>query len=835
MLFSLSPIRSTHFLSAVKAISKVFLALWLSLAAPVAVAEGDDGVEARVQQILKEMTLKQKVGQMIQGEIKWVSPQDVTKYHLGSVLNGGGSFPGGNKNSSVADWASLADSYYLASLDRSKGGAGIPIIWGTDAVHGHNNVIGATLFPHNIGLGAANDPQLMREIGAVTALEVAATGIDWAFAPTVAVVKDLRWGRTYEGYSSDSAIPAAYGGEIVLGIQGEPGELRTNNKKVIATAKHFIGDGGTLRGKDQGDTIVSLEELLEQHGQGYYAAIEAGVQSVMVSFNSWNGDKLHGHKQLLTGVLKEQMGFDGILVTDWNGIGQVKGCNNQSCAQAINAGVDMIMVPKVWKKTLFNLIAQVKRGEVPMARIDDAVTRILRVKLRAGLFEKGVPSKRLSQAEGSLIGSAEHRAVAREAVRKSLVLIKNTNNLLPLQPGQHVLVAGDGADNIGKQSGGWTISWQGTGNTNDEFPGATSIYQGIKTAVAEAGGSSELNAEGNWDKKPDVALVVFGENPYAEGQGDVDSLLYRNGYKDDLALMRKLKKQGIPVVAVFLTGRPLWMNAEINSSDAFVIAWLPGSEGAGVADLLVANSKGEPRFDFTGRLSFDWPRAEANFANTDLPVSDHLLNLGQGLSYGDKPIVGDNLAEEAKAKEAVGTMVVFSGRDRPPFKAHVGDSSDWARAVEGNSTLSAYGDLSVTTVDGKIQEDSRLIQWKGKRDSQFYWQSDETLNLTEVSDLNGAVMVEFMVNKKPRGKVFQRMDCGWPCHGVQDVTKMFRSAPAGEWVTRGISLKCFKAVGADLNRVETPFLLTTNSSFAVTISDVRIIQRAPADLIEYCR
>lgn len=819
-------------LKSAKLVLKAVLVLFFGLSAPSAMADKD--VEAQIQSILQGMTLEQKVGQMIQGEIKWVTPEDVTKYHLGSVLNGGGSFPHRNKASSVDDWLQLADSYYHASLDRSGGGAGIPLVWGTDAVHGHNNVIGATLFPHNIGLGVANDPALMKKIGEITAREVAVTGIDWIFAPTVAVVKDNRWGRTYEGYSNQSSIVRSYAGEIVLGMQGEPGELRSNTEKVIGTAKHFIGDGGTFRGIDQGDVIMDLEQLLEEHGQGYYKALDAGVLTVMASFNSWNGLKLHGHKQLLTDVLKGRLGFDGLVVSDWNGVGQVEGCNNESCVASINAGVDMIMVPEDWKALLLNTIDQVKSGEIAMSRIDDAVSRILRVKILAGLFEKGAPSTRKVAGNQALIGAPEHRAVAREAVRKSLVLLKNKNQLLPLQPKQHVLVTGDGANNIGKQNGGWTITWQGTENKNSEFPGATSIYAGLNSALENIGSSAELSADGSWTKKPDVAVVVFGEEPYAEGVGDVDSLAYKGSDRSDLRLLQSFKDKNIPVVAVFLTGRPLWVNAELNSSDAFVVAWLPGSEGGGIADVMVADAKGQPRFDFTGKLSFDWPNAELNKQDRSLPVADLLLAGGQGLAYGDRELVAGNLNEISLAKSASSALIVFSGSNRPPFKAYVGDSSDWSRLVEGANTQSAFGDLSVTTVDGVVQEDSRLVKWSGRRDGQFFWHVNDALSLSEMSDKNGAVMVEFKVNKRPKGKVFQRMDCGWPCTGSQDVTKMFSTVPVGEWVTRGISLKCFKAVGADLEKVTTPFLLTTARSFALTIRDVRIIPNAPIELVEYC-
>ncbi|MDG1163960.1 MAG: glycoside hydrolase family 3 N-terminal domain-containing protein [Porticoccaceae bacterium] len=819
-------------LMSVKHILRTVVIAFFSLSTSTAIA--DKAVEAQVQSILQDMTLEQKVGQMIQGEIKWVTPEDVTKYHLGSVLNGGGSFPNQNKGSSADDWLQLADSYYHASLDRGGGGAGIPLVWGTDAVHGHNNVIGATLFPHNIGLGVANDPALMREIGEITAREVAVTGIDWVFAPTVAVVKDYRWGRTYEGYSSESPIVRSYAGEIVKGMQGEPGELRTNSERVIGTAKHFIGDGATYRGIDQGEVTMDLEQLLEEHGQGYYKALDAGVQTVMASFNSWNGLKLHGHKQLLTDVLKGSMGFDGFVVSDWNGIGQVDGCNNESCAQSVNAGVDMIMAPEDWKALLFNTIAQVKSGEIAMSRIDDAVTRILRVKIRAGLYEKGAPSTRKVAGKTALIGAPEHRAVAREAVRKSLILLKNKNQILPLKPNQHVLVTGDGADNIGKQNGGWTITWQGTENKNSEFPGATSIYAGLESGLKNIGSTSELSVDGSWAEKPDVAVVVFGEEPYAEGVGDIESLVFNDGDKTDLKLLQSLKKQNIPVVAVFLTGRPLWMNAEINSSDAFVVAWLPGTEGGGIADVLIADAEGQPRYDFTGKLSFDWPFAEQNKTDKSQPVADLLFTLGQGLAYGDKELIAGKLNEVSMTEGLSVAQIVFNGSNRAPFKAFIGDSSDWSRLVEGSKTKSAFGDLTVTTVDGTLQEDSRLVKWTGKRESQFFWQSEDALSLSDMSDKNGAVMVEFRVDKRPRGKVTQRMDCGWPCHGAQDVTKMFRRAPKGEWVTRGISLKCFKAVGADLEKVTTPFLLATSRSFAVTIKDVRVVPNAPADLIEYC-
>ena len=794
----------------------------------------NQGVEAQVASLLKDMTLEQKVGQMVQGEIKTVTPADLTKYHLGSILNGGGSFPNEQKNSTMRDWLDLSDQYYLASLDKSQGGAGIPVVWGTDAVHGHNNVIGATLFPHNIGLGAANDADLMKRIGEITAREVSVTGIDWVFAPTVAVVKDNRWGRTYEGYSSEMPIIKAYAGEIVRGLQGEPGELRTNQQRVIATAKHFIGDGATYRGIDQGDTIMSLEELLKEHGAGYYESIDADVQTVMASFNSWNGLKLHGHKFLLTDVLKGQMGFDGFVVSDWNGIGQIDGCTNQRCYQAINAGIDMVMAPQDWKVFLQDTISKVKSGDIPMSRIDDAVTRILRVKLRAGLFEKGLPSSREVAGNAALIGAKAHRDVAREAVRKSLVLLKNSDNILPLRGSQHVLIAGDGADNIGKQNGGWTITWQGTENKNSDFPGASSIYDGLHQAITNNGGSTELNTEGQWAKKPDLAVVVFGEEPYAEGQGDIHLLTYRDGQTKDLELIQSLKKQGIPVVSVFLTGRPLWMNAEINSSDAFVVAWLPGSEGSGIADVLVADADNKIRYDFTGRLSYDWPNKEVNTLDANLAVDDLLLNLGQGLSYGEAPILAELLNENSSTQSNVEANIIFSGSNRDPWRAYVGDSSDWHKIVSGQSMATPYGALTVTTVDGIVQEDSRMLNWTGGYESQFYWQAQAPSDLSQLAVNGGALMMTFKVDKHPEGTVTQRMDCGWPCSGSIQMTDFFNSVPEGQWSTVGISLDCFSKVGVDLKKVTSPLVLVSKDPFGITFNDVRVVPNAPEKSLIKC-
>ncbi len=435
-------------------------ALWPEM--PPAIAP-DAPLETRISQLLGEMTLEQKVGQLIQADIGNLSPDDLRHYSLGSILNGGSSSPGNNEFATPSEWLALADRFYEASMDPSHGPRPIPTMWGTDAVHGHNNVVGATIFPHNIALGAAHDPELIHRIGEVTAREVRATGIDWTFGPTLAVVRDDRWGRTYESYSEDPQIVREYASAMVLGLQGTPGTPQfPDAAHVIATAKHFVGDGGT-GGHDQGDNRSSETELREIHFAGYPPAVAAGVQAVMASFSSWQGVKMHGNRALLTDVLKQRLNFDGLVVGDWNGHGQIPGCTNVSCAAAINAGVDILMAPDGWKQLLANTLAQVNSGEIPLARIEEADRRILRVKLRAHLLEEGKPSSRPLAGQFDLLGSSEHRAVAPRAVRESLVLIKNRNHLLPLKPGQRVLVCGDGADDIGKQSGGWTITWPGTG------------------------------------------------------------------------------------------------------------------------------------------------------------------------------------------------------------------------------------------------------------------------------------------------------------------------------------------------------------------------------------
>ena len=779
----------------------------------------------QVEALLASMTLEQKVAQMIQGEIKHVTPNDIRTYGLGSVLNGGGSFPNEEKFSSLQDWVALADAYREASLDTSEGTAGIPLLWGTDAVHGHNNVIGATIFPHNIGLGAANDPELIAEIGRITSREVAATGIDWIFAPTVAVVLDDRWGRTYEGYSDRPEIVGEYAGVIVKALQSEG---------LLATAKHFIGDGGTYRGIDQGDTNVSLETLLEIHGQGYYSALDAGVTSVMASFNSWNGNKVHGDKTLLDNVLRGKLGFTGFVISDWNGVGQIPGCTNDSCAQSINAGMDMIMAPEDWKALLFNTIEQVKRGDIAEERIDEAVRRILTAKFTAGLFDAPMPSVR-AEPLLALVGSDKHREVARRAARKSLVMLKNNDSTLPISPTANVLVAGTGADSIEMQTGGWTITWQGTGNGNETFPGATSIFAGIEQAMTDTAGSAVLSVDGSFSERPDVAIVVFGETPYAEGQGDVETLAWQQEDQRDLGLLRKLKSQGIPVVAVLLSGRPMWMNAELNAADAFVAAWLPGSEGGAVADVLVAGADDKPRYDFAGRLSFDWPNADLNATDPALPVADNLFAYGYGLSYAEPGEVGQLNEVPVGAPNKLDRLV-FGGTARDPWRTFVGDSVDWEIEVFGSTASTAGGNLQLKTFDRRIQEDSIELTWRGRgaSGSQVYWRSRESLDVRALASQKGYLVIDAQVVEPPSSLVSLRMDCTYPCNGEVDLTKLLQDGSLLQWQVVAIPLSCFADRGADLSKLSSPAVLFTEGSMTVRISEVSLRTDIPAGAIEFC-
>jgi beta-glucosidase len=793
-------------------------ALWPEVAWPV-MAKRDD--EARITDLLNRMTVEEKVGQVIQADIGSVTPDDVRRYHLGSVLNGGNSGPGGDDFALAPKWLALADAFYDASVDRSAGGVGIPILWGIDAVHGHSNIIGATLFPQNIGLGAMRDPALIERIGAATAAEIRTTGQEWTFAPTITVPQDYRWGRAYEGYSSNPDLVASYVGRMIIGLQGKPdGSRILAGPHVLASTKHFLADGGTFEGRDQGDARISETELRDIHGKPYIPAIDAGVATVMTSFSSWQGQKIAGSKGLVTDVLKGRMHFGGFVITDWNAHGQIAGCSNESCPQAINAGVDMYMAPDSWRPLYASLLAQVKDGTVPMARLDDAVARILRVKFRLGLFEAGKPSSRPLAGDWSVLGAAAHRAVAREAVGKSLVLLKNTG-ILPLRPQANILVAGDGADDIARQSGGWTITWQGTGLDNSKFPGATSLWAGIQQAVTAGGGHAELAPDGTFTKRPDAAIVVFGETPYAEFQGDIKSLQLRPELRAPLATMRRLKAQGIPVVAVMLTGRPLFVNPELNAADAFVVAWLPGTEGAGVADrLFAASTVAAP---FTGKLPAAWPL-------TAKPGDRALFPFGYGLSGRETASPWQPLSEDPGVADTGTDGVYFSaGRATPGWSLQVGDGVGAGTRITTVPAQALNGRVKVTAVDYGVQEGARHFSLAGGGPQTIEVRTSDPVDLGRETNGDVLQVTTLRLDSPAAADLTLGVSCGGTCRGTLKIPAS--ALPVGTWRSIGIPFKCF-GKASEMMRVEAPFALRTAQPLEVSIA--RVATGLVADTVLRC-
>ncbi len=569
------------------------------------------------------MTTAEKIGQMTQPDQMFLkSLDDIDEYHLGSLLSGGDSDP--KSGNDLGSWTDLYDHYQSRA---SKTRLRIPLLYGIDAVHGHNNVLGAVIFPHNIGLGCTRDADLVERAARVTAEEVRATGINWAFGPCVTVPQDIRWGRTYEGFSESPDVVKTLGAAAVRGFQR--GAL-DHPLAVLACAKHFAGDGGTTFGTgmprkrgsqeryplDRGDTRGDEATLRKIHLAGYVTAIAAGAVSIMPSYSSWNGLKCSGNARLLTGILKNELGFAGFLISDYDALNELPGTYKQQIEQSINAGMDMVMVPRTYVEFFRTLEELVNEGKVPMARIDDAVTRILRVKFALGLMDP----RRSPLADRSLhksFGSAEHREVARECVRRSMVLLKNENKLLPLAKNARLHVAGKSADDIGNQCGGWTITWQG--KSGDVTQGTT-----ILAAIRRAASSVTSSKDGTGAGGAQVGIAIIGETPYAEFQGDRTSLGLA---PEDIAVVDRMKSAGIPVVVVLVSGRPLVIDEILGKADAIVAAWLPGTEGDGVADVLFGDAKP------TGRLSFTWPRGDStSFALGDAGYRA-LWPFGHGLGY----------------------------------------------------------------------------------------------------------------------------------------------------------------------------------------------------------
>ncbi|HCF25110.1 MULTISPECIES: glycoside hydrolase family 3 protein [unclassified Novosphingobium] len=765
------------------------LELWPTAKSPASLS--DAATETRIDALIAGMTLEQKVGQIIQADIGSITPADLATYPLGSILAGGNSGPYGDERADAAKWARLVGEFRAASQNH---GAGIPILFGIDAVHGHNNLPGATLFPHNVGLGAAHDPELVQRIGAVTAAEIAGSGIEWTFAPTLAVPQDLRWGRAYEGYSSDPALVASYGRAMTLGLQGElvSGKPLPANR-VAATAKHFLADGGTVEGRDQGDARLSEQDLVRIHAAGYPAAIDAGALTVMASFSSWNGVKHHGSHYLLTDVLKGRMGFAGLVVGDWNGHGQVPGCTATDCPAAINAGLDLYMAPDSWKGLYASTLRAARDGRIPLARLNDAVRRILRVKFKLGLMGE----QTVARGNPALVGAPDHLAVAREAVAKSLVLLKNEGGLLPVKPGSKVLVAGPGADDMAMQAGGWTITWQGTDTKAADYPRGNTIGKAIVSAVGAAGGQAAISADGSFSAKPDVAIVVMGETPYAEFQGDIPHLAFAEQHGEG-ALVARLKAQGIPVVVVFLSGRPLFTGSLINRADAFVAAWLPGSQGEGVADVLVARADGQPLRGFTGRLSFPWP------ADARSPIAQPLFPLGYGLRYGDASGPGRVNEDPRIDLSAYNTATSFFVRGKALAPWH----------------LSNDGSIAVRAVDLSAQEDARQFTWSGRGALSL---EGNPVDLSARAQQGETLLLDWRIDRLGRSPVHLTLG------GAKlDLTPMLRRSKPGTVLQTRIPLRCFAQAGAKLASVGQPLRIEAAMGFGMTIRTARIDHAGPA-------
>lgn len=582
-------------------------------------ANADKGIDHKVEDLLNRMTLTEKIGQMTQiDHASLIQISDIPEYGLGSILFGGDSlFPG----ITPAQAADLIDRYQTTAL---KGRLKVPLLFGIDAVHGLNNIVTTTVFPHNIGIGAARDLQLAEKAARITARELVGIGIKWTFAPCVAVARDERWGRTYESFGETPDLAVSLGTAAIKGLQGSD---LSSADSVAACVKHYLGDGGTFYGTgvyggiDQGDTRSTEAELRELHLPPYVEAVKMGVRTIMVSFSSWNGDKLHGHYYLITKVLKEELGFTGLVVSDWKGFEQLPGDDPARIATAINAGVDLMMVVDNYQLFIDTTIELVNQGKIALSRIDDAVRRILKVKFELGLFNDSRIDRRLTKA----IGSMENREVARECVRKSLVLLKNQSGTLPLAKDlKRIVVAGKSADNLGFQCGGWTVTWQGG---SGEITTGTTILQGIRNAVSSQTVVS-YDRDGKLVQDADVAIVVVGESPYAEYKGDIISPRTLRLDEKDQEVIKNIKKAGIPMVVVLISGRPMLITEELELSDVFIAAWLPGTEGQGVADVLFGD------YSPTGKLPCSWPREMSQIpTNIGDPDYNPLFEYGYGLTY----------------------------------------------------------------------------------------------------------------------------------------------------------------------------------------------------------
>ena len=776
------------------------------------------GDMAFVDEVLSEMTLEEKVGQTIMADLDFIKPSDLKRYPIGGILNGGNTSPNGNQRATTNEWKQLAQDFYDESI---SSGADIPILWGTDAVHGHSNVFGATIFPHNIGLGASANEKLLKDIGSAVAEEVLATGLYWTFAPTVTVPQDYRWGRTYEGYSESPELVSKLGEAFIYGLQGS-GEEFLGPNKIIGTAKHFLGDGGTYLGVDQGDTKVSENILKDIHGTPYYSALDACIQTVMASFNSWNGSKVHGNEYLLTEVLKNQMGFDGFVVGDWNGHGQIPGCSNGSCPESLIAGVDMYMVPENWKDLYRNTLRQAENGDIPIERLNDAVRRILIVKERLGLFD----GKKPSNSPFSEVGLQHNRDISRQAVRESLVLLKNNENVLPIKQGKRVLVIGPDADSLRTQTGGWTLDWQGTNNQNKDFPNSITFLDALKEEIGAENVThvqflNNVNAEDY-----DLAIVAYGEQPYAEGVGDRSNLNFSS--KRHIAFLELLAENKIPTVSLFFTGRPLWVTKEINLSDAFVVAWLPGTESRGMTDVMVNSDK--TNYDFTGKLPFSWPKNtyQANLNYYDA-TSDPLFAYGYGLTYEDNVVVPDLDEGEINTNEQLSKIELLKGTISENFIGYIQESNLQQVQLSSNKVSSQNNIVKVDLIDVNKQDDTLNLQINETDHlNSFLLLSKEILNLRSFDD--GYINLRARVNDT-NDDIKYLISCGIGCTPVLDLSEFLTKSDS--FIDYSLPIKCFSNNSSlDLSKVNLPLYIATKGPLDLDLMNVEIGRQKGEKVLE---
>ncbi len=815
---------------------------WPKISSPFHDKDSKD-IEKKIDRIINKMSIEAKVGQMIQAEIGGITQEEVAQFHIGAVFVGGGRLLNTNKQTSLDEWVSIADAYWKASTKKNNSKTAIPIIIGIDAIHGNNKLFGATLFPHNIGLGASRDGELVKAISTATAQQMYAAGMNWTYAPTVSIPQDTRWGRVYESYSENSDLVALLGAKAIEGYQGElvKGRFKKNTHQVSATAKHFIADGGTLGGVDRGDNQASEQILAFTHGKPYFSAIEAGALWIMASHNSWHGNRLHGEKYLLTEVLKGKIGFDGAIVGDWNSHGMVDGCTNEHCPAAINAGMDMLMVPFKWKEFIGNTLLDVKEGRIPESRIDDAVRRILRSKFRAGVMDSILPSQRKDARNSALIASATMKSLAHRAVRESLVLLKNNDKTLPIHPKQKILVTGGGANNIPMQTGGWTINWQANDLTNNDFPSATSIYDGIKNQVLNAGGLVELSKDGTYKEKPDLAIIIFGELPYAEWFGDRRHKGYDITTNSDSIMIEKFKRSGVKTVSIFISGRPMWINRAINASDAFVAAWLPGTEGVAVADVLFLTRDNKPQYDFIGKLPYYWPGSpiDTDMDSGHKQIKAPLFPFGYGLTYKEESNNLGELPTDSIIAELKGMMgvAILGKKIEAPWELHLVAKND-ARKIFKSGSLSLD---SLTISDETSTEKSKVIGMKWNADELVGVQFNNPNAFRDYSEfLRQNSVLAFNVNILERSASLVTIEMG--CRGDVcqksynlDITREVRELPLGKWQTLSIDLNCFASQGIDFRYIGRAFGVSANGKLNMQVSDVKILPEGLKNATIRCR